>query len=161
MQNNWQSDSQKLHRLAHRKNKEKTLLENNVKDLYVHLNHDKIAVLNDFVVHFWEMSLRNNNPILERHIRGHRFNRVELEELLQLDNGTKKVERSIPRLPVESLKNIRKRDLSLTGRNKAMSETQGTGFYTARSPGENSTNQEEVLKVDYDGPLKWMAIEGL
>lgn len=65
-----------MHRLTHRKANEKTLLENNVKDLYVHPNHDKIAVLNDFVVHYWEMSLRNNNKILERHIKGNKFGRV-------------------------------------------------------------------------------------
>lgn len=86
---------------------------------------------------------------------------MELEELLQLDQGIKKVERSIPKLPVGALKRLGKRDLSLTGRSKAMSETMGTSFLSGRLSMGNSTNQEEVLKVDYDGHLKWMSTEGL
>lgn len=86
-QEKWGADANRLRRLAHRNPEEKTLVEKNVREVYVHPNHDKIAVLNDFVVHFWEMSLRNNNRILERHIKGHKFGRVELEELLQTDKG--------------------------------------------------------------------------
>ena len=71
-----------------------------MKGLYVHENQEKIDVINNFVVHYWEMSLRNNNRILERHIKGNRFDRVELEELLQTDRGVKKVEKSIPDLPL-------------------------------------------------------------
>ena len=81
----WENDSKKLHALSRRGQSEKTLVQANVKDLYVHPNHDKISVLNDFVINYWEMSLRNHHPILERHIRGNRFSRVELEQLLQSD----------------------------------------------------------------------------
>jgi len=37
------------------------------------------------------MSLRNHNPILKKHIKGHRYGEVELEELLQRDAGIKEV----------------------------------------------------------------------
>lgn len=94
------------------------LMETNIKNLYVHPNERKIDTINHYIVHYWEMSLRNNNPILERHIKGHRFDRIEKEKLLQLREGTKKVESSIPALPVEKLGSLRKRELSLNGRNK-------------------------------------------
>ena len=59
-----------------RKSGQKTLLEKNVKDLYVHENQDRMSVINDFVVHYWEMSLRNNNKILKRHIKGNKYDEV-------------------------------------------------------------------------------------
>lgn len=78
----------------------KTLLEDNVKDIYIHPNDDRMDIINHFVVNMWEMSLRNNNKILQRHIKGNKFKPVELEEMLQTDRGIKSVERSIPVLPI-------------------------------------------------------------
>ena len=40
---------------------------------------------------------------------------------MQFEKGMNKVENSIPKLPIEQLKQTKKRNLSLTGRNKAMS----------------------------------------
>lgn len=78
----------------------KTLLEDNVKDIYIHPNDDRMDIINHYVVNMWEMSLRNNNKILQRHIKGNKFKPVELEEMLQTDRGIKSVERSIPVLPI-------------------------------------------------------------
>jgi len=93
-------------------------MEDNIKTLYAQQNTDKNDVINNYIVHYWEMSLRNNNPILERHIKGHHFDRVEKEKLLQLRDGIKKIEDSIPILPLERLSSLNKKDLSLSGRNK-------------------------------------------
>jgi hypothetical protein len=41
--------------------------------------------------------------------------------MLQTDRGLKTVEKSIPVLPLEKLKEFKKRELSLSGRNKALS----------------------------------------
>ncbi len=87
-------------------------------------NPDKIDIINNNIVHYWEMSLRNHNPILKRHIKGHKFGDVEVEQMLQRDQGTKDVEASIPKLPLESLKKVKSRDLSLTGRSKSGMESQ-------------------------------------
>ena len=72
-------------------NKNNVLMDKNVKDVYVHPNEPKGETINEFVVHYWEMSLRNNHHILERHIKGHRFSKVEKEKLLQLRDGTKRL----------------------------------------------------------------------
>lgn len=101
------------------------------------------------------MSLRNNNHILKRHIKGNKFGEVELEEMLQTNKGIKAVENSIPVLPVEKLKQTEKRNLSLTGRSKAMSET--NNFNSKRFSNSQNKNQEEVFKVNYIGDLKWMS----
>lgn len=93
-------------------------METHVKLLYVNQNEDKVDVINDFIVHYWEMSLRNHNPILERHIKGNTFDKLEKEKLLQLREGTRKIEESIPILPVDKLKRLKFRDLSVSGRNK-------------------------------------------
>lgn len=69
----------------------KTLLEDNVKDIYIHPNDDRMDIINHYVVNMWEMSLRNNNKILQRHIKGNKFKQVELEEMLQTDRGIKSV----------------------------------------------------------------------
>lgn len=66
-------------------------------------------IINNYVVNMWEMSLRNNNKILQRHIKGHKFHQNQLEELLQTDRGIKAVQRSIPVLPLDKLKQINKR----------------------------------------------------
>jgi len=55
------------------------------------------------------MSLRNHNPILKGHIKGHRYGKVELEEMLQRDGGVKEVEDSIPKLPLEKLRRLARR----------------------------------------------------
>jgi hypothetical protein len=39
-------------------------MDNNIKSIYVHANENKIDVINNFIVNYWEMSLRNNNQIL-------------------------------------------------------------------------------------------------
>lgn len=51
-------------------------MDTHVRSLYVHPNEDKVDVINNFIVHYWEMSLRNHNPILERHIKGNRFDKL-------------------------------------------------------------------------------------
>lgn len=93
-------------------------MDKNIKPLYVHPNEKKNDTINDYIVHYWEMSLRNNNPILERHIKGHHFSKVEKEKLLQLKEGTKKVENSIPLLPLDKINQLKRRELSLGGKNK-------------------------------------------
>jgi hypothetical protein len=98
------------------------LMDNNIKHLYVHPNEPKIDTINHYIVRYWEMSLRNNNPILERHIKGHRFDKVEKERLLQLREGIKKIESSIPALPTEKLAKLKIRELSLNGKNKIKRE---------------------------------------
>ena len=92
-----------------RKPNDDTLLENNVKGLYIHPNQDRMDIINNFVVNYWEMSLRNNNKILKRHIKGNKYGDVELEEMLQTDRGVKTVERSIPSLPLDKLRETNRR----------------------------------------------------
>lgn len=141
---------------------DRTLLEDNVKGVYVHPNQDRMDIINNYVVNMWEMSLRNHNKILQRHIAGNKFGPVQLEELLQTDRGVKTVERSIPVLPLDKLKGAKKRELSLTGRNKALSETYRTGgASTGRVSLGQTPNQEEVYKISYTGNVKWMSTEGL
>jgi hypothetical protein len=55
-----------------------SLIENDQK-VIVDDNPDKIDILNNNVIHYWEMSLRNHNPLLKRHIKGHRYGEVEVE----------------------------------------------------------------------------------
>ena len=107
--NFWDLESQKIRKKTLRKPHDETLLENNVKGLYVHPNQDRMDIINNFVVNYWEMSLRNNNKILKRHIKGNKFGEVELEEMLQTDRGLKSVERSIPTLPLDKLRETNKR----------------------------------------------------
>jgi len=45
-------------------NKNNVLMEKNIKDVYVHPNEAKDETINEFIVHYWEMSLRNNHHIL-------------------------------------------------------------------------------------------------
>lgn len=156
----WDNKSKALQKMTLRE-KGKTLLEDNVKDLYVHQNQDRMDIINNFVVNMWEMSLRNNNKILQRHIIGNKFKPVQLEEMLQTDRGIKTVERSIPVLPLDKLKSTKKRDLSLTGRNRALSVTGRTGGSTDRASLNQTPNQEEVYKISYTGNVKWMSTEGL
>ena len=61
-----------------KKPQQKTLLEDNVKDVYVHDNPQKLDIINHHIVNYWEMTLRNNSKILKRHIKGHKYNEVEL-----------------------------------------------------------------------------------
>ena len=141
-------------------------MDNNIKNLYVHPNEPKNETINEFIVHYWEMSLRNNNPILERHIKGHNFSKVEKEHLLQLRNGTKKIENSIPTLPIERLKGLSHRGLSLSGKNKVKKETDAESLFSQNQtrysvPNSARAVPEEVLKIDYDGHKKWMGTENL
>ena len=103
--------------------KRASLVEDNQK-VVVEDNPDKLDIINNYIVHYWEMSLRNHNPILKRHIKGNRYGEVELEEKLQMNEGTKEVEASIPKLPLEALKKIKTKELSLTGRSKSVIESQ-------------------------------------
>lgn len=106
----------------------------------------------------WEMSLRNNNKILQRHIAGNKYQPVQLEEMLQTDRGIKTVERSIPVLPLDKLRETKRRELSLTGRNRALSDTYRTGgASTERISLGQTPNQEEVYKISYTGNVKWMS----
>ena len=107
------------------------------------------------------MSLRNNDKILKRHIKGNKYDWVELEEMLQTDRGVKTVEKSIPVLPLEKIKKVQPRELSLTGRSKALSETHRSDFTSQRLSKGQSQNQEEVFKISYTGNSKWMSTEGL
>ena len=115
-QNMWERKKELIRKSTQKKSP--VLMDNNIKHLYVHPNEDKIDVINDFIVNYWEMSLRNHHPILERHIKGHRFEKVEKEKLLQFREGTRKIENSIPVLPVHRIQQLKKRELSLSGRNK-------------------------------------------
>ena len=111
------------------------------------------------------MSLRNHHPILERHIKGHRFDKLEKEKLLQLREGTRKIEESIPELPMEKLKRLKNRDLSVSGRNKIRKEmeTSNEGYATTRYsvPSSARVAQEEVYKISYEGDKRWMGTENL
>lgn len=104
------------------------------------------------------MSLRNNNPILERHIKGHRFDKIEKEKLLQLAKGTKKVEASIPVLPTDKLSVLQRRDLSVSGKNKIKKEAENETVKTSSryfSSSSRRISQEEVYKISYQGGKKW------
>ena len=136
--------------------KRASLVEDNHK-VIVEDNPEKLDIINNYIVHYWEMSLRNHNPILKRHIKGNRYGEVELEEKLQMNEGIKEVEASIPKLPLEALKKIKIRELSLTGRSKSVIESQSL---TERSSllqfsTRDVLNQEEVYIISYDGEKKW------
>ena len=60
--------------------------------------------------------------------------------MLQTDRGVKTVEKSIPVLPLEKIKQVEGKELSLAGRSKAMSETHG--FSERLTGGSQSKNQE-------------------
>jgi hypothetical protein len=140
------------------------LMENNIKSLYAQPNQPKDEVINDFIVHYWEMSLRNHHPILERHIKGHRFSKVQKEQLLQLRDGIKKVEQSIPQLPLQKLAHMQAKDLSLSGRNKVKREAEAESERSATRysvPNSARLAQEEVLVIDYEGGKRWMGSENL
>jgi hypothetical protein len=136
--------------------KRASLVEDNQK-VVVEDNPNKLDIINNYIVNYWEMSLRNHNPILKRHIKGNRYGEVDLEEKLQMNEGTKEVEASIPKLPLEALKKIKTRELSLTGRSKSVIESQSL---TERSSllqfsTRDVLNQEEVYRISYDGEKKW------
>jgi hypothetical protein len=136
--------------------KRASLVEDNHK-VIVEDNPEKLDIINNYIVHYWEMSLRNHNPILKRHIKGNRYGEVELEEKLQMNEGIKEVEASIPKLPLEALKKIKTRELSLTGRSQSVIESQSL---TERSSllqfsTRDVLNQEEVYIISYDGEKKW------
>lgn len=138
-------------------NKKRASLVEDNQNIVVEDNPDKLDIINNYIVHYWEMSLRNHNPILKRHIKGNRYGEVELEEKLQMNEGTKEVEASIPKLPLEALKKIKTRELSLTGRSKSVIENQSL---TERSSllqfsTRDVLNQEEVYRISYDGEKKW------
>ena len=140
--------------------KRASLVEDNQK-VVVEDNPDKLDIINNYIVHYWEMSLRNHNPILKRHIKGNRYGEVELEEKLQMNEGTKEVEASIPKLPLEALKKIKTKELSLTGRSKSVIESQSL---TERSSlhqfsTRDVLNQEEVYIINYNGEKKWQGTE--
>ena len=116
----WERKKEMLRKETQKKSP--VLMDENIKPLYIHPNEDKVDTINDFIVHYWEMSLRNHHHILERHIKGHRFEKIEKEKLLQFREGTRKIESSIPTLPVNRINSLKKRELSLSGRNKIKKE---------------------------------------
>lgn len=58
----WEIKKDHIRKATHKKSP--VLMDNNIKHLYVHENEDKVDVINDFIVNYWEMSLRNHHPIL-------------------------------------------------------------------------------------------------
>ena len=110
------------------------------------------------------MSLRNNSKILKRQFLGNRYSDDQINELLQTDEGIKKIEASIPTLPMERLKSVEKKGLVLSGRNKSLALS---GEFTYRSSGSlpsigssmSGRSDEEVFKISYDGNTKWMSME--
>ena len=132
------------------------MVEDNQK-VIVEDNPEKLDIINNYIVHYWEMSLRNHNPILKRHIKGNRYEEVELEEKLQMNEGTKEVEASIPKLPLEALKKIKTKELSLTGRSKSVIESQSLTEISSllQFSTRDVLNQEEVYIISYDGEKKW------
>ena len=58
----WEIKKGQIRKATHKKSP--VLMDNNIKHLYVHENEDKVDVINDFIVNYWEMSLRNHHPIL-------------------------------------------------------------------------------------------------
>ena len=136
--------------------KRASLVEDNHK-VIVEDNPEKLDIINNYIVHYWEMSLRNHNPILKRHIKGNRYGEVELEEKLQMNEGIKEVEASIPKLPLEALKKIKTKELSLTGRSKSVIESQSLTEISSllQFSTRDVLNQEEVYIISYDGEKKW------
>ncbi len=121
---------------------------------------------------FWEMSLRNNNYILKRHIKGDkRYGEVEIEGMMLSDEGTKKVEKAIPKLPVERLRRTDHREFALTGRNKLVSESQScdpsiASQYTTRlskamTDGAALDRNQEILKMSYDSHHSFLKQENV
>jgi hypothetical protein len=107
------------------------------------------------------MSLRNNNYILQRHIKGDkRYGEVEMEGLLLSDEGTRKVEKAIPKLPVERLRRTDHKEFALAGRNKLACESLScdpsiASQYTTRlskamTDGAALDRNQEILKMSYD-----------
>ena len=107
------------------------------------------------------MSLRNHNPILERHIKGHRFEQVDKEKLLQFREGRKRVESSIPTLPIKRLSQLNHKELSLSGRNKIRKELSVSEESSLRQSLGTAPAQEEVHKIAYEGNKRWMGSENL
>jgi hypothetical protein len=47
---------------------------------------------------YWKNSLRGNDKMLKRHLKGNGYRREVVDEMLQTLKGTKKLEAGIPRL---------------------------------------------------------------
>lgn len=72
--NVWDKNTQYIQNELHKKGP--ILMDSNIKKLHAQPNQDKTDVINNFIVHYWEMSLRNNHHILERHIKGNTFDKL-------------------------------------------------------------------------------------
>ena len=74
-----------------------------------------------------------------------------------MNEGTKEVEASIPKLPLEALKKIKTKELSLTGRSKSVIESQSLTEISSllQFSTRDVLNQEEVYIISYDGEKKW------
>ena len=64
----WDKQKNQLKNELHKKSP--LLMDSHIKSLYVHPNEPKTDTINEYIVHYWEMSLRNNNLILKRHLKG-------------------------------------------------------------------------------------------
>lgn len=77
--------------------------------------------------------------------------------MLQSSAGIKKVENSIPKLPLEALKKVKGKELSLAGRSKSVMESQSNTARNsfAKFSSKDILNQEEVYLINYQGHKKW------
>ena len=99
-QSRWEKQSTRIKRES-KDRKQPTLLERSKKNLVVMINPEKEEILKNYVTSYWEMSLRNNNKILKRHLQGNtRYDESQLEQLLQRDEGVKEIESSVPKLHI-------------------------------------------------------------
>ena len=71
----WHDQAGKMKRLLNKKHG--SIVEKGPQ-VIVEDNPEKESIINNHIVHYWEMSLRNHNPILQRHIKGHSFGEREL-----------------------------------------------------------------------------------
>lgn len=82
---------------------------------------------------------------------------------MQSSAGIKKVENSIPKLPLEALKKVKGKELSLAGRSKSVMQSQSnTGRNSfAKFSSKDILNQEEVYLINYQGHKKWQGTSHL
>lgn len=146
----WHAASVKL-RKAVGKEGQLSLMEAGDGKLRVVPNPEKDDILQQYVNSYWEMSLRNNSLALKRHLKGNRLQEGELDQMLQSQEGSKQLESSLPRLPLEKLSKLTTAQLTLTGRAQRPTEpsTLGSRRYS-RDP------QPEILRMDYDSAHRWL-----
>jgi hypothetical protein len=77
--------------ILHKIGRGKSLTFQAVPKVYTHHNPDKLQILNDCIPKYWEYSLRDNNKILKKHLRGNPFKQETAEEMMQTMNGLKRL----------------------------------------------------------------------